>query len=392
MTLPLLLALPWLALCLGVALSVRLPRPVPPAGMGGSDREELPPVSVIVPARDEEDVIGRCVESLVASRYPRFEVLVVDDRSGDRTGDLARAAGPGNADRFAVLDGEPLPEGWLGKPWACWQGFLEARGEILLFTDADTRHGPDLLERAVRALDQDRAGALSLMGRQLLETWWEKLVQPQVFTMIVGRFPDGRKPVEPGRCASAIANGQYILVRRGAYEDVGGHRAVRGEVVEDLQLARTLCSGGHRLTLRMAEDGLATRMYRTFPQMVEGWSKNLAIGTLQTLPAGVGRWALAGAFLAGVGLWLVPPGALAAGALSLAGPAVTAWAAAVSAVSALFWGAVSARMGVTPLWGLLYPVGSAIAGTIYARSALRGGRVEWKGRTYVVDPEGAGVE
>jgi len=422
MSLPLLLALPWLAVCAAIALRFRPPPHLPDVDPGaatgrdpgkgdgdrlpsggdalpsggkeegrasrdaeGGNRPPPPLVSIVVPARDEADVIERCLTSLARSRHPSFEVIVVDDRSRDRTGELARGVEPGNARRVLVLEGKPLPDEWLGKPWACWQGYQEARGELLLFIDADTRHGPELLARAVRALDEAGAGALSAGGRQVMEHWWEKVVLPQVFTLISIRFPDPGRPVEEGRCRDALATGQFILVRREAYEASGGHRAVRGEVVEDLQLARALCRSGARLVFRDAGDDLATRMYRSFGQMLQGWTKNLAIGTLQTLPRGTGRWALPGGFLLGIALWLLPPLALGAGIAGAAPGPVTVWAGAVVAVSTLFWGAASARTGVNPLYGLLYPVGSALTSMIFARSVLRGGRVEWKGRTYRLD-------
>lgn len=140
---PLLLALPWVAFAaLAVARLRGLPDALPEDVTLPADP---PPVSVVVPARNEAANIVCCLESLAASRYPTFEIIVVDDRSEDGTRELTRSVTPGGARRIAVLDGEPLPEGWLGKPWACWQGARVATGEVLLFTDADTLHGPDLL-------------------------------------------------------------------------------------------------------------------------------------------------------------------------------------------------------------------------------------------------------
>ena len=153
-------------------------------------------MSVVVPARDEAVNIGSCVASLAASTYPDFELVVVDDRSSDGTATLARAMGPGNARALRVLDGTELPEGWLGKPWACAQGAAGATGELLLFTDADTVHGPDLLGRAVAALEEDRADLLTVTGRQLMGSFWERLVQPQIFLMMIFRFHDIGGPVE----------------------------------------------------------------------------------------------------------------------------------------------------------------------------------------------------
>lgn len=390
MTLPLLASLPWVLVVLYGALRVRLPRPLPAAEEGAA-----PLVSVVVPARNEERSLGTCLRSLARSRYGRFEVVVVDDRSDDRTAEVARTVaeereageeGTHGPERVRIVEGEPLPEGWIGKPWACWQGYREARGDLLLFTDADTVHGPDLLRRAVRALDDDRADAITVAGRQELGSFWEKVVQPQIFVTLAFRFPDLRDPVEPGRCGRAAANGQYLLFRREAYEAVGGHEGVRGEVVEDLRLAQRICRSGRRLSVRMAEEGLATRMYRSLGEMVEGWSKNLAIGAAQTLPPVLGRLAPPAGVGVGIGLWVAPPLVLAAWLAGLGGATLGAWSAGVCVLSGLFWATAARRMKIAAGWGAAYPLGAAVASYILARSWLRGRRrVEWKGRTYRVD-------
>ncbi len=382
MTLPLLLTLPWVAVLLFGAFAVKRPRTLP---RSGEERTDPPSVSIVVPARNEADTIKSCVASLAALRYPDFEIVVVDDRSDDDTGALARQVEPHNATRVEVVDGEPLPDGWLGKPWACWQGYRRARGDVVLFTDADTVHGPDLLARAVRALEEDGAAGVTVVGRQILRSFWEKLVMPQVFTLIAFRFPDLRRPVGPGECRDAIASGQYVMLHREAYEDVGGHRALKGEVVEDLRLAQLLCRAGHRLSVREAEDALATRMYRSLGHMVEGWSKNLAIASLQTLPRGVRSVALPVMFLIGAGLWLAPPLALGLSLAGVGGVGLTLWSGVAVGLSVLFWAGAAHQMRIGRAWGLLYPLGSAVTGWIFLRSWRRGTTVEWKGRTYQVD-------
>jgi len=401
---------PWVALLLYTGLWIRFPRPLPeaepPAPSGGGREsadgsggprpsDDLPLVSVIVPARNEETTIGTCLGHLTCSRYPRFEVIVVDDRSEDATAELARDVGRGNAVRLRVLEGEPLPDGWLGKPWACWQGQKAATGDLLLFTDADTRHGPRLLERAVAALEEDCASAVTLMGRQLMESFWEKVVQPQFFAALAIRFPRMDRILEAGGCREAVANGQFILVEREAYESVDGHRGIRGEVVEDLRLAQSLCAGGNRMTMRMAEDAFATRMYRSLPDIVEGWSKNLATALRQTTPAALKSVVLPVSILAAIALWLVPPAILAVagvdllvggggGAVSAALSGWTGWSALVVGLSVFFWMGAAHRSRIHPGWGALYPVGSAVACFTLIRSWIRGRTVEWKGRVYRV--------
>lgn len=381
MLLPIALVLPWVALAVFVAVGVRLPRELPPAGEAS---EERPLVSVVVPARNEEHNIRSVLTSLSALRYPAFEIVVVDDRSDDRTAELARSVDPGRAERLVVVDGEALPEAWLGKPWACWQGALRARGSLLLFTDADTIHAPSLLERSVAALQTGGAGAVTVVGRQLMESFWERVVQPQIFLAMTLRYPDASRPFSPSRWRSAIANGQYILVRREVYDRVGGHGRVRGEVVEDLRLAQELVRDGHRLLLRRAEDAFATRMYRSLGEVVDGWSKNLVLGGLQTLPPWLRPLTPPAMLLSGVLWWILPPAVLAAAATGSLGTPWLVWSAGVVAVSLVFWCAVTRRFGAPWYYGAAYPAGAAVSVWILLRSWLGMRRVQWKGRDYRV--------
>ena len=392
----LLLTLPWLAVLGFLRFVVRVPRELPAAGSGAvaarlagvgdaPDRFAAAPfVSVIVPARNEAHNIEACIRSLTASRYPSFEVIVVDDQSEDGTGDLARAAAPANASRIEVVDGADLPEGWLGKPWACVQGARMAAGDLLLFTDADTVHAPDLLGRAVAGLREERADLLSVMGRQVMESFWERAVQPQIFLVMLFRYPDFETTVRRGHWRDAIANGQYMLFTRAAYDGIGGHGAVHDQVVEDLAIAQHLKREGLRLRIRSADEDLATRMYRSLRELIEGWSKNLLIGGLQSLPPEARRVAVPMALLSGVGLWVVPPVVLAAALVGVGGAGMLAWSAATVGVSVLVWALFSHHMGAPARYGLVYPLGAAVATYIFVRSWRRGLDVEWKGRRYRV--------
>lgn len=406
MALPLLLALPWIGVLLFVALAVRLPRELrhePSGTLAAEGARPAPFVSIVVPARDEAHNIERVLRSLAASRYPGFEIVVVDDRSADDTAELARRVPPDRARRIAVIDGDELPEGWLGKPWACHQGALAARAangqDRLLFTDADTVHHPDLLARSVSALVQDDADAVTVTGRQLMESFWERLVQPQIFMSMILRYRNLSRPIPRKRWRGAIANGQYILFTRDAYERLGGHERVKGDVVEDLRLAQHMVRDGYHLSIRRAEDHLATRMYRSLGELVSGWSKNLALGGLQTFRPLLRPFVAPAAFLFGFGLWIVPPLALLgssagllAGATSVPVPAMGAvalasvlvWAAAAVALSVLFWCLATHRFRAPWYYGLLYPLGAAASSYIFIRSwlRLRAGTVTWKGRSY----------
>jgi len=381
---PFLWALPWVALLAFVLVFVRKPRELPASGPEAPGATPL--VSVIVPARNEAANIETCVRSLTESRYPAFEVIVVDDGSEDGTGDLARAVDRGHARRLVVLEGGALPPDWLGKPWACWQGAGAAEGELLLFTDADTVHGPELLARAVAGLREEDADLLTVLGRQLAETFWERLVQPQIFLMMFLRFPRFEESAKNDRWRDAIANGQYMLFPRSAYERIGGHEAVRDEVVEDLAIAQHVKRAGLRLRIRGAEDDLATRMYRSLRELVAGWSKNIVTGGLQSLPPWLRPLTPALSLATGVGLWLLPPVALVVALAGAGGGALLAWSATVYGASVLLWAFFSRWMGVAAWHGLLYPLGAAVGAFIFLRSWTGGRRVSWKGRRYVLPP------
>ena len=376
------LALPWLAVLGCLLLVVRKPSELPGVLAPPAAHVDAPLVSVIVPARNEAENIEACVVSLTAARYPAFEVIVVDDASEDGTGDLARALDAGRARRLDVVSAPPLPEAWLGKPWACWQGYAAARGELLLFTDADTRHAPDLLERAVTGLQQERADLMTVVGRQLMETLWERLVQPQIFMLMFFRFPRFERTAKSPRWRDAIANGQFMLFRREAYERIGGHEAVRTEVVEDLVLAQRVKRAGLRLRIRGAETGLSTRMYRSLRQLVDGWSKNIVAGGLRTLPGWLAPVVPPVSLLTGVVLWLAPPAALVAALAGVGGAPLLHWSGLVYGVSAVTWSLFTAWMGAPASYGFLYPLGALVGAYIFVRSWLGGRRVAWKGRRY----------
>jgi chlorobactene glucosyltransferase len=392
---------PWVGLIVFMAGFVRVPRELPrsvPASPEGGAGEGTdgpgPSVSVVVPARNEAANIRRCLESLAASEHPDFEIVVVDDRSEDETAAHARAVAPGNARAIRVVEGEPLPDGWLGKPWACWQGAREARGDLLLFTDADTVHERALLARAVAGLEEDGADLLTVAGRQIMGTFWERVVQPQVFFTMIIRFWNVERWVAAGRWREVIANGQYMLFRREAYRALDGHRAVRREVVEDLAMAQHVVRSGGRLAIRMAEDDFATRMYTSLGELVRGWGKNIHTGGQQSFPPWIRPAIPLLSVAGGIGLWLLPPVVLLAGLAGFLGPvemvglgggvadAAVSWAALAVLLSLAIWAAVYHRMGAGLGYALAYPLGAAVSVWIYARSWRNGRNVEWKGRRY----------
>jgi glycosyltransferase involved in cell wall biosynthesis len=231
-------------------------------------------VSVIVPARNEEASLGTCLESLVMQTGVAFEIIVVDDHSMDRT----REIGESYAARFAnlrVIEAGPLLEGWTGKNNAVTAGARAARGEWLLFTDADTVHLPGSLARALKEAEDNHADMLSYSPEQIAVTFWEMAVLPVVFAELARQYLPSK--VSDPNSPEAAANGQYILIKREAYEAVGGHAAIGNEILEDVALARMEKRSGRKIRFRYAADAVRTRMYRNWPQLRDGWTKNLAL-------------------------------------------------------------------------------------------------------------------
>ncbi len=238
-----------------------------------------PLVSVMVPARNEALNIERCVRSLLLQDYDSFEIIVLDDGSTDATPELLDRLVKNSGDRLQVLRGEPLPTGWHGKAWACFQLSRLAKGELLLFTDADTMHEPDALRRSVGAIQGAGADMLSLMPRQELGSFWEKLVVPLIHVILMCYLPLRFVRTSP-RPAFSFANGQFIFFRRELYERIDGHEAVRDAIVEDVWLCRAVKKAGGSVVAFNGSDVVSCRMYRNFKEIWEGFSKNLfpAIG------------------------------------------------------------------------------------------------------------------
>ena len=238
--------------------------------MDGSVPDAIPEVSIIVPARNEEASLGDCLESLTAQTGVAFEILAVDDSSADRTREIAQSFA-----KVRVISAGPLPDGWTGKNNAVIAGAKEARAQWLLFTDADTVHLPGSLARALAEAKREGADLLSYSPEQVAVTFAERAVMPVIFAELAAQYPPQK--VRDRNSGIVAANGQYILVRRAAYDAVGGHAAVATEILEDVALARLFHNAGKRVYFRYGGDAVRTRMYRNWPQLREGWTKNLAL-------------------------------------------------------------------------------------------------------------------
>lgn len=342
----------------------------------------LPSLAVIVPARDEADVIGSCIAGLAAQDYPpdRLSLIVVDDGSRDRTAANAGRIRTPFATR--LISAGALPPGWTGKSHACWLGAATAAGaDFLCFIDADVTAGPALLRAAVAEAQRGGDDLLSLEPRQELATLWERLVIPAgLFALAFLR--DLRSPNDASS-GEAVANGQFILVRRAAYERLGGHRAVRDAICEDSRLAGLFKDAGYRVALLAAPRLVRARMYRGLKTLWLGLRKNSTETLGGVCPA------LAAAVLAAPLAWAVAlvPALLAACFARDPGPAILASliAASLASLAILVLHVEGARFLGVPRWcGLLFPVGYTMAALIVADGLWQHwrGATVWKGRRY----------
>lgn len=335
-----------------------------------------PLVSIIIPARNEARNIERCVRSVLATRYAPIEVIVVDDCSTDGTAAIVE---PAAGKRLKLVRGVETPPGWFGKQWAIVQGYRAAHGELLLFTDADTRHDPELLPRSLRGVQQERVDLFTVLPRQEMRTFWERLIQPHVFVALESRFAYLSSINRTRTYWNAIANGQFILTPRAAYEAVGTHEAVRGTVTDDLLLAQAYVRAGKDIFIVQAREFMTTRMYASLREILAGWTKNLASGApLMAPPIKLVRAVMPYLMWLPALFWLAPP------ILWL----TAGWKFAVIATvaSCIAWIVVYA-VERAPVWyALLYPIGATVVAFIMLRSAWRGSRrIEWRGRTYSAD-------
>ncbi len=243
--------------------------------------DDPPPIlSVIIPARNEEDCLRECLRSLVAQQEDgwkpgsEWEILVVNDASTDGTREIAAAFASENP-CVTVMDAPRLEKGWTGKANACWAGANASRGKWLLFTDADTIHEPGKPRLAIIEAERHEAGMLSYSPRQIVRGLAQRALMPLVFSDLAVTYSPA-KVNDPARHVAA-ANGQFLLVRRDVYDKIGGHAAVKGSVLEDVELASLVKRRKLGLRFRYAPEAVSARMYRSFGALVEGWTKNLAL-------------------------------------------------------------------------------------------------------------------
>jgi chlorobactene glucosyltransferase len=349
-----------------------------------ADPPAQPPlVSVVIPARNEARNIERCLRSVLITTYPNLEVIVVDDHSTDDTGGLARTVATENP-RLRVIDNPSLPEGWFGKQWACQNGARAAKGEIICFADADTTHSSDLITRSVNAMFRREADLLSIAGRQELGGFWEKLVQPQMFGLLIIRYGGTESVTNSRRVHDKIANGQCLFVKKAIYDELGGHELVRSHVADDMMMAQRFFASGKKVALEKGMDQLSTRMYTSLSELIHGWGKNVFAGGRDSIPMGrLGQAAFPFLLLLAPMLVFVPALVLIASVLTHLPHAVLLWSIVSSAALVAWWIAVYIQMEQSPIYALLTPIGALVMFYIFARAITRGRRVTWKDRDYL---------
>ncbi|MGQ9612031.1 glycosyltransferase [Chloroflexus sp.] len=346
----------------------------------------LPPdpplISILIPARNEERGIGRCVQGALAQRYPHIEVIVVDDGSTDRTPAILADLAVTDT-RLRIITGKPLPPGWVGKCHACQQASSAASGEWLLFLDADTAPAPDLVAALLCHALSTNGDMVTIFPFLELKTWSERLILPPFVALIVSIFPFERLAKPDVRPEEVLANGQCIFVRRSAYEAIGGHGAVRAEVLEDVRLGQCLRAAGFTVRGAIGMEYLAVRMYTNVAEVIEGLMKNASAGSRS---GGRRSWIGMSVLLAQAygplllmsGGWFT--GGWAGSLVALVG--ILSWL-----IGLLFWGTLYQRFyRLNPLHAVLWPVGLLMYLLIAGYGILRvrlGQGVVWKGRRYV---------
>lgn len=338
----------------------------------------FPRVSVLLPARNEEANISLCVRSLLAQQYPDFQVIVLDDDSRDETWQvLARLATEDSG--LQVLKGKSLPHGWIGKNWACHQLAQAADGELFLFTDADRRHHPYTLRDAVAALIAEEADLVTAFPQEEVVSWAERLIIPVAPWCMLCFLPLGLAYKLRAPFLSATI-GQFMLFRRRAYEQIGGHAAVMHHVLDDLALGRRTKADGLCWRLLDGRMRIGCRMYENFRQVYEGVNKNFFAVFEYNVPSFLFIWLwLTVVFLGplvvlGLGITGMPLSGL---SLGLATAAV--------AVSLLLWGISHWRFGFPLYLVFLYPLSLLLVVAIAMSSMVltMAGRTTWKGRRLV---------
>ena len=341
-----------------------------------------PVVSVIIPAKDEEFHVGAAVRSVLASNYPRFEVVAVNDRSGDGTGAVLSALEHEDP-RIRVVSVTDLPHGWTGKTHALYRGCLAARGELLVFMDADTVLSPDALRKAVVFVCANNVGMLSLVPEFAERGFSENVVHPHLILALCWMYP--LQDVNDGSKEVGIASGAFIMIRSDVYASVGTWSSLRSEITEDLALSRAVKAKGHRLLLARAGNLVRTRKFRNFGELSRFWTRTLYGGlqksvfkTAQVLMNYILLTVLAGCLIVSAALTIMDRGSFPVHLTLL-----TSLVAMIGVIVA--FGLFTRRESGAWIYSLAAPIGIVLSGWIALRALVvlltdRG--ISWRGSLY----------
>ncbi len=334
-------------------------------------------VSIILPVRNQAKTVVECVRSLANVDYPNREIIVVDGGSTDGTREQLNSFNQ----QIVIAEEEPLPPGWVGKNWACHLGYKKSKGQLLMFTDGDSIHSTDCLTRAVNFLDVEKADMVTLAPGTILHSFWEKVLQPPIFLLIM--ILVGGKLVNDDHRGNAIGNGQYMLFRRDAYERIGGHAAVRDKIVEDYYLARLLKRAGMKLRFVTADDVLAVRMYTSLGEIWRGWRKNFYTVSEKNM-----LWKATARIVAMFTFLVLPFVVLTYGLILVPTNPLNPYLISGAFMSFLLWLGIlilDRSIKISPGYALLFPLAIFVYICIGIDSTIRGSLgygFSWKGRVY----------
>ncbi len=353
--------------------------------------DDPPLVTAIIPAKDEEDALNECLTSVRAQSYPNLAILVVDDRSKDGTAAIATRHAQEDP-RVQILTVTNLPAGWTGKTHALHLAAKQAEGTWLWFVDSDTQHEPDSLAIALGYAQDKKASLMSLLPRMRAESFWERIVQPLASVVLMQSYPPPL--INNDKFKIAFANGQYVLIRRDAYDAAGGHAAVRDKFVEDIHLARRVKSLGYITRTAIGPEISSTRMYTSLDAIIRGWSRILYDALDRKWWRLVAKildpivFTKPGCLFLPIGLWLVITRPDEAFGWWLLGLTILQQILSVE-VLRLMYGLCSPPGLREALW---YPLASLVMDVVLLKSLAMclTGKVVWRGTSYgatpVVDP------
>lgn len=343
-----------------------------------------PKVSVILPARNEEPYIARCLDSLLAQDYSNFEIIAINDSSTDRTGEIMKDYAARDF-RMVHVNAPGKPEGWAGKNWACHQGYLRAKGEVLLFTDADTAHSPSAMSLAVGQLVSQNLDALTAVPKLICNDFWTKITLPSLATFLHTRFSPLR--VNDPNTKTGYFFGSFFVISRSTYEAIGTHESVRQELVEDGALGGKVKEGKFRLKMVRGERQIEAVWARDMPTLWHGL-RRLMIPLYYQSRSGAYMMAAAVFFILFAPFAFLPYLPFAAFADNLSFPILIGIQLATIALL-IATTAVQCRLGVfeSAVYALASPLSGALISFGFLSAivnARKKGAVSWRDRQYTV--------